>query len=74
MQQHFANPAVTIARALSDTFAGIRPQDTPGYVLAQFAGALLATFACGWLYPARARADQAVSTAAATRSVSKSGG
>ncbi len=70
----FANPAITIARALSDTFAGVRPQDAPGFILAQFAGALLAAFACGWLYPVRARAAQAVSTAAATRSVSKSGG
>jgi glycerol uptake facilitator-like aquaporin len=37
----FANPAVTIARALSDTFAGIRPADVPGFVLAQFAGLAL---------------------------------
>jgi glycerol uptake facilitator-like aquaporin len=35
----FANPAITIARSLSDTFAGIRPQDTPGFLLAQLAGA-----------------------------------
>ncbi len=34
----FANPAVTLARALSDSFAGIRPQDTPGFMLAEFAG------------------------------------
>jgi glycerol uptake facilitator-like aquaporin len=38
----FANPAVTIARALTQTFAGIRPGDVAGFVLAQFAGALLA--------------------------------
>jgi glycerol uptake facilitator-like aquaporin len=38
----FANPAVTIARSLSDTFAGIRPADVPGFVLAQFAGLALA--------------------------------
>ena len=37
----FANPAVTIARALSDTFAGIRPVDVPGFILAQFAGMAL---------------------------------
>lgn len=36
----FANPAITIARALSDTFAGIRPQDAPGFIAGQFAGAL----------------------------------
>lgn len=38
----FANPAVTIARALTNTFAGIRPQDAPGFILAQLAGLLLA--------------------------------
>ena len=36
----FANPAITIARSLSDTFAGIRPQDAPAFVLAQLVGAL----------------------------------
>jgi glycerol uptake facilitator-like aquaporin len=45
----FANPAITIARALSDTFAGIRPQDAPAFIAAQFAGALVATAFCGWL-------------------------
>jgi glycerol uptake facilitator-like aquaporin len=48
----FANPAVTFARALSDTFAGIRPIDVPGFVLAQFAGAMAATFLFRWLVPA----------------------
>jgi len=38
----FANPAITVARALSDTFAGVRPQDVPGFVAGQTAGALLA--------------------------------
>lgn len=38
----FANPAITIARALSDTFAGIRPQDAPAFVAAQFTGAVIA--------------------------------
>ena len=38
----FANPAVTLARALTQTFAGIRPEDVPGFTLAQLAGALLA--------------------------------
>lgn len=37
----FANPAVTVARALTDTFAGIRPVDAPGFILAQLAGLLL---------------------------------
>lgn len=45
----FANPAITIARAMSDTFAGIRPHDAPGFIVAQIAGALLAAAACGWL-------------------------
>ena len=38
----FANPAVTIARALSDTFAGIRPSDAPGFIIAQFVALLIA--------------------------------
>ena len=37
----FANPAITIARSLSDTFAGIRPVDVPGFVGAQFLGAFV---------------------------------
>jgi glycerol uptake facilitator-like aquaporin len=47
----FANPAVTMARALTDTFSGIRPMDVPGFVLAQLAGALAATFLFRWLVP-----------------------
>ena len=47
----FANPAVTVARALSDTFAGIRPADVPLFVAAQFAGALAATLLFRWLVP-----------------------
>jgi len=47
----FANPAVTIARSLSDTFAGIRPDDVPGFVLAQLAGASAATAMFVWLAP-----------------------
>ena len=41
----FANPAITVARALTDTFSGIRPSDAPGFIAAQFAGALLALVA-----------------------------
>jgi glycerol uptake facilitator-like aquaporin len=44
----FANPAVTIARALSDTFAGILPADAPGYIIAQFLGAFAATILFAW--------------------------
>ena len=45
----FANPAVTIARALTDTFSGIRPVDVSGFIAAQITGALLATAAFRWL-------------------------
>ena len=45
----FANPAVAIGRAVSDTFAGIRPADVPAFVLAEIAGALLALAFFGWL-------------------------
>lgn len=47
----FANPAVTMARALSDTFAGIRPADVPLFVTAQIAGGIGATLLFGWLVP-----------------------
>jgi glycerol uptake facilitator-like aquaporin len=47
----FANPAVTTARAASDTFAGIRPTDVPGFVASQFAGAAAATLLARWLMP-----------------------
>ena len=47
----FANPAVTIARSLSDTFAGIRPIDVPGFVAAQFLGAFATTLFFRWLVP-----------------------
>lgn len=48
----FANPAVTLARAATDTFAGIQPIDTPGFIIAQLAGAAAATLLFCWLYPA----------------------
>lgn len=47
----FANPAVTFARAFTNTFAGIRPADAPGFMLAQLAGAFAATFLFRWLVP-----------------------
>lgn len=47
----FANPAVTLARAASDTFAGIRPADAPGFIVAQLAGAMAATLLFRWLVP-----------------------
>jgi glycerol uptake facilitator-like aquaporin len=46
----FANPAVTIARSLSDTFAGIRPGDAPGFIAAQVAGAAAAAVFGRWLF------------------------
>ena len=50
----FANPAVTIARALSDTFAGIRPVDVPGFIAGQAAGAAVAVLARRVLWPKEA--------------------
>jgi len=47
----FANPAVTLARAASDTFAGIRPSDAPGFIGAQILGAASATLLFRWLSP-----------------------
>jgi len=46
----FANPAVTIARSLSDTFAGISPSDAPAFIAAQLAGAIAATLFSVWLW------------------------
>ena len=52
----FANPAVTLARSLTDTFAGIRPDNILGFASAQFAGALAATALFAWLQPRDAEA------------------
>lgn len=46
----FANPAVTLARAASDTFAGIRPQDAPGFIVAQLFGTFTAVVTFKWFY------------------------
>ena len=57
----FANPAVTLARAASDTFAGIRPADAPGFIVAQTLGATAATLLFRWLLPSLpALADRVV--------------
>ena len=56
----FANPAVTIARSLTDTFSGIRPADVPAFVVAQLAGGLVATALFRWLVPALPRAADRV--------------
>lgn len=57
----FANPAVTVARAFSDTFAGIRPYDVAPFVIAQLLGAVLGLGIAGWLF----RADATRQTAPA---------
>jgi len=46
----FANPAVTIGRAITDTFSSIRPMDIPAFIIAQFIGALIAMALAGWLW------------------------
>ncbi len=51
----FANPAVTLARSLSDTFSGIRPIDAPFFIAAQMAGAITATLLFRWMIPATQR-------------------
>jgi glycerol uptake facilitator-like aquaporin len=56
----FANPAVTLARSASDTFAGIRPGDAPGFIAAQLAGAAAATLLFRWLVPSLSRDAAAV--------------
>jgi glycerol uptake facilitator-like aquaporin len=53
----FANPAVTVARSLTDTFAGIRPADAPLFIVAQFLGAIAATALFAYLLPEASRAQ-----------------
>ena len=61
----FANPAVTLARATTDTFAGIRPVDAPGFVASQVLGAATAAGLFAWLRPAAAEPRRVVTTATA---------
>jgi glycerol uptake facilitator-like aquaporin len=56
----FANPAVTLARAASDTFAGIRPVDAPGFIIAQLLGAAAATLLFRWFVPSLPNNAEAV--------------
>jgi glycerol uptake facilitator-like aquaporin len=56
----FANPAVTLARTATNTFAGIRPADAPGFVVGQIAGAAAATLLFRWLTPDLPRSAAAV--------------
>jgi glycerol uptake facilitator-like aquaporin len=55
----FANPAVTVARTVSDTFAGIRPVDAPAFIVAQIAGAAAATMTFRWLVSGGSRVPAA---------------
>jgi glycerol uptake facilitator-like aquaporin len=55
----FANPAVTLARSLTNTFSGIRPADAPGFIAAQIAGALAATALFRFLMPVRSTKAEA---------------
>lgn len=54
----FANPAVTVARSFSDTFAGIRPSDAPAFILAQLGGAAAAMLISSWLTRARPHSER----------------
>jgi glycerol uptake facilitator-like aquaporin len=60
----FANPAVTLARSATNTFAGIRPVDAPGFIVAQLLGAAAATIIFCWLYPAPPRGATVAGTVA----------
>lgn len=60
----FANPAITVARSLSNSFAGIAPADVPSFVIAQLAGAAAGAAAAGLLFPARERAAAGTDCAA----------
>jgi glycerol uptake facilitator-like aquaporin len=57
----FANPAVAVARSLTNTFAGIRPADAPAFIVAQFAGAICGLGLMGWLLSQSGNADEAIS-------------
>ncbi len=55
----FANPAVTVARSLTDSFSGLRPGDVPGFIAAQIVGAVAATLLMRWLWADSARPQAA---------------
>ena len=67
----FANPAVTLARAFTNTFAGIRPADAPGFMVAQLAGAFAATFLFRWLAPTLPRQARDVVVPHAAKELSR---
>ena len=72
----FANPAITIARSLTNTFSGIRPVDMPAFILAQFVGALAALAVARVLFPAKEATDALADTPKCRRASrkKKSGG
>ncbi len=61
----FANPAVAIGRAFTDTFSGIRPLDLPGFIAAEFIGALIAVALFSWLLHPKGGPRRAMATASA---------
>src|SRR5262245_7920579 len=65
----FANPAVTLARAATDTFAGIRPADAPGFIAAQVGGAAAASGLFAWLVPVPAKTRPVVTASVASTRV-----
>lgn len=65
----FANPAVTVARTLTDTFAGVRPGDAPGFIAAQFAAAAGATALVAWLFAPREPRYRAADDAGAAQEI-----
>jgi len=70
----FANPAITIARSLSDTFSGIRPVDVAGFIVAQLTGALIALLAAKWLFrrdPVASTEPTSVGPSVASRAIDK---
>ena len=69
----FANPAVTLARSATDTFSGIRPADTPLFLVAQLVGAAAAAALASWLWPARAEPSRVAESGSASRSRSAPG-
>jgi glycerol uptake facilitator-like aquaporin len=64
----FANPAVAIARSLTDTFSGIRPQDLPGFLIAEFLGAFTASVVVGWLLSNASDSPRAIAERASDES------